>query len=263
MTTRHRHGAFNRPSLFNSPSDGTISYSEFSRPLAETHSSTVARQSHIPSRVQALFFWGCPSAVARLVVAVVVDSVNAVVLRWTRTHVGEKLRKRELPGGAYSNPSPAVVSVTDAARGITAFNHLVPDCMFWVVRHSVVDHHFRCVFAIKATATEGATFYEACSKRRADRTTRTLTSPPGVPRLSHSGVANDSQSPENLPSQIFHARRNCDRIHSSHVPVSFGRRNVVRTAMQRQLRGCSYFSTSGANMEDEFAMTAMLSGGWR
>jgi len=67
---------------------------------------------------------GCPAAVARLVVAVVVDPVEAAAVG-ALAHVGEEVGKR-MPAFADADPASAVVVPADVARVLAAVEHIPP-----------------------------------------------------------------------------------------------------------------------------------------
>lgn len=66
-----------------------------------------------------------PSAIARLVVAVVVDSVQRVILRRSSAHVGQKSLERR-PLLTHGNPAPTVIMVTGGIRVFAPLDHSGP-----------------------------------------------------------------------------------------------------------------------------------------
>ena len=101
-----------------------------------------------------------PAAVARLVVAVVIDAIKSQTF-WSRTHVGAPVFKRAKPAVTDSNSPPAVVSPALIVRVGTALNHACPDSIFRrcltldrLAMLGISQHHFETrFFSLKAATT--------------------------------------------------------------------------------------------------------------
>lgn len=72
-----------------------------------------------------------PATVARLVVAVVVDSVDAVLHRWSWPHVGKEGREIGAPSVTNGDAATSVVLVTMVGRAVTPFQHRCPGFVLW------------------------------------------------------------------------------------------------------------------------------------
>lgn len=77
------------------------------------------------SAVSGLLAGRCPPTIARLVMAVHVDAIDRMLLRWARAHVGKKGVERE-PAITDSNASTAVVGVALGGQGRAALHHSAP-----------------------------------------------------------------------------------------------------------------------------------------
>lgn len=77
-------------------------------PFRQRQTDPVSPYPSIVTGVEVLLLSCRPSAVARLVMAVVVDAVKAVRTAWTRPHVGKELREVVQPLVAHRNAASAV-----------------------------------------------------------------------------------------------------------------------------------------------------------
>lgn len=80
-----------------------------------------------------------PSAVARFVVSVVVDSVKSFIL-WAFTHSMEK-RFKLMPRRAYLYPAPSIVSILLMLCVLTAGQHTAPNVVFGSFAPAVSDKY--------------------------------------------------------------------------------------------------------------------------
>lgn len=98
---------------------------------------TVVGQKLDASRVRILLLRRGPAHVARLVVAVVIDTVDRVLRRGARPDVGQEAFERVAPGFADVDASTAVVWEARAGRRVAAIFHTGPSAMFRRARQSV------------------------------------------------------------------------------------------------------------------------------
>jgi len=99
--------AFGRPSFAHAVGQRVQRNASFSGPFAETLASAVQCQELGAPRIARLFVSWHPSTVARLVIAVVVDTLNRMTVR-ARIHVGLEVLE-VLPSFADRNSSTSVV----------------------------------------------------------------------------------------------------------------------------------------------------------
>lgn len=79
----------------------------------------------------------CPSAVAWLVMTVVVDSVKRVPLRWFRSHVLQECLKGLLPESTDLDPPASVVAILRSSPVETSALHRPPGTVLWRERSPV------------------------------------------------------------------------------------------------------------------------------
>ena len=84
----------------------------------------------LPPLINSLLVACGPSAVARLVVAVVVDAIQGMRLRRFTPHIVKEVLEGapriRVPSVADRDPAPAIVRVTDVLRVVTALSHRKP-----------------------------------------------------------------------------------------------------------------------------------------
>jgi len=98
-----------------------------------------------------------PLAVARIVMAFAVDSLNRVLRRWARTHVLHKGGKGVEPAVADINAS---LPVTRMGTDTATLAHGSPDVVFRPFAHSVRFKACRSLVALKASAAFGIAVIE-------------------------------------------------------------------------------------------------------
>lgn len=101
-------GLFVRPSVTLTLSYQTRGQSSDARPLAHIQTLSAQAQNLRNSPVVNLFKRGRPSAIARLVIAAVVDAIKGCAF-WTRPHVAQERLKRIQPLTAHGYAASAVV----------------------------------------------------------------------------------------------------------------------------------------------------------
>ena len=90
MTSAFCQYSFWRPALAHSVIDCSPADAKFFRPFVGGHSATVQCEAWSAASIQRLLEWRGPPAIAWSVVCVVVDSIEAVRLRWLWPHVSKK-----------------------------------------------------------------------------------------------------------------------------------------------------------------------------
>jgi hypothetical protein len=84
----------------------------------------------IPTSILHLLFTFSPTAITRLVIAVVVFPLDRPFSAWTWSYIGQEIQERFSPAITHCNSTTAVVSVL-AVIGITAsLNNTLPDSVF-------------------------------------------------------------------------------------------------------------------------------------
>lgn len=89
----------------------------------------------IASTISGLFFWGRPTAVVFMVIAVVVNSIKSMA-GWLFSHVSKEVFKFR-PFGTNGNPSSSVIWVLRMNSFIAPRKHVAPCKPRWGFGHSV------------------------------------------------------------------------------------------------------------------------------
>ena len=105
--------------------------------------------------IDALRFRSRPSAIARLVAAVVVDSVNRVLRGWQWTHCGVERFKGLQPFLAHRNPTCAIADEVFPRRASATVDHVGPASILRRVRHAVCGLRLQ-QFSLNASTGMGA-----------------------------------------------------------------------------------------------------------
>src|SRR3970040_594477 len=103
---------FDRPTATETADESLLIDTQFVGPSGQTLRLAVENNQHIPSRVSALLYRSCPSAIIRRIIAIIVrEAIDAVLGAWLFAQVGKKCRKRESPTIADSDSPCPVVSI--------------------------------------------------------------------------------------------------------------------------------------------------------
>ncbi len=197
--------------LFKGPAikafpEGTQTDADPTRPLTTAERFAVEANQFRPSGVRGLFCGCGPAAIARLIIAVIVNAINRVFAGWSPPHVVKESQERHLPSLAYSDASAAVQAVIRSIRFRASSPHRPPCIVFWSATEST--------HATAAATARLSASHVACVKHR------------GVPALAPAypvcvGIKvrklNNGQFPVDIPSQVFDAGRYFGRIVSSHL----------------------------------------------
>lgn len=138
-----RNSFFGSHSSANAPSNRTCNNSEFSSPIGNGLSSSVGGYQMRISSVLGLLAHCCPAAIFRLIVAVVINSVNTVARTWTRSHIFKKTNNSKFavfavkPSVTNFNSASAVILETGAGRCVTTRLHKPISIIFDSFRASV------------------------------------------------------------------------------------------------------------------------------
>ena len=113
----------------------------------------------IPSLIQA----ARPSAVARFVVSIYINTINRCSDKWARSNVSDECFKRRLPFFADADTATAVILVIWAMLGTTAHSHVHPTMIFGAKASAagiaMLQAPLRCDFGeIAATAARAPRF---------------------------------------------------------------------------------------------------------
>lgn len=96
----------------------------------------------VSSSIILLFFTSCPAAVLRRVRTIIIDTIQAVVTRWSRPHIGDEVTYIPRPSIAHVDPSPPVSPPGCAIRVGTPLDHTVPKIVQFVTVEGGVSPYF-------------------------------------------------------------------------------------------------------------------------
>jgi len=222
--------------------------SNFDSPVCEAKCFSVKCNHSNAGSIEGLLCPCCPSAVrcpairhallampARVAFRTI-DSVNAVRCGWLHAHIGVEVLER-FPSLAYCDIISSIARKRFRVRVIAALLHSLPGIVFGRIVHAVSSSNTWSATVAKVPSELGTIDQLLCSAF-ADTGPEDIT-----PRWILFCLAKNRPFTESLPSQVYKVVGATVRIAVSHVNLR-NRFNVVRTASQLQLIGCSYFSTS-------------------
>lgn len=93
-----------------------------------------------------------PLAIARFVIAIVVNSFDSMFVRRALAHIGKKVQKRLAPSIAYRNAPTAVIGKMFISGVVAAASHIAPHQEFWGVSSPVDSSSFAGRLAAKTAA---------------------------------------------------------------------------------------------------------------
>lgn len=163
-----------------------------------------ANWMELPAGVKALLARCCPPAVARLVVAFVVDSVDRVIAGWARPHVSKKRLERIAPTVAHRDPLGAVMGVSVLVRIETSALDASPYSVFRRLAEAVSLANGAGDVTREAAARDGRSVAEVSPAHNAGRSAAALAGPQGlflVPRPALC-AANYNETPESLAGHV-------------------------------------------------------------
>ncbi len=127
-------------------------YAKVVSPLGNGFSQPVIFDHHQAASVGPLLFRRRPAAIARLIIAVVIDSVNGMLGRWARPHVGRECLETHSPSLAHRNAASSVVLKICEPAIAASVDHVRPNVVNRSTRHAVLKIHHGGAFSPKAAA---------------------------------------------------------------------------------------------------------------
>jgi hypothetical protein len=121
-------------------------------PLSNAQGFTIMSNHLGCAFISRLFFAGYPSAIVRFIVAIIVNSVNAVGWTRARAHVLKKCLERFSPPIANHYTSATIIVKAHATRKMASPSHSNPNSKFRVMRLAVYRSSFDSKFSFQ-TAT--------------------------------------------------------------------------------------------------------------
>lgn len=137
--SRQGEGLTQMPSSLQAVAESLRVYADATSPIGYTKRLVAIRNKICNARIFGLILKCRPSAVARLVVSVIVLSVDTHP-NWSRPHVGKKTLKR-VPTLADGDAAPAVIGKLRSARIATTYFHRHPRRVLGAVLPSELTAH--------------------------------------------------------------------------------------------------------------------------
>lgn len=123
-------------------------------PILDAQSFAIKRKPMVVSLVSALFMTGSPTAIARLIIFVIVDSIKGVLAAGSRSHVRIKIGER-FPSLAHPYPASTIILVLDGFRIIASLIHGIPCAILDTFRELVPRIPLSKFFKSQTAATSG------------------------------------------------------------------------------------------------------------
>jgi hypothetical protein len=197
-TVSHRFGqdTLDRPTKSQATMNGCIVNTQSGGPLIDRQSFTVECQAMVHPAIVHLLKLSSPAAVARLVVAIIVDAIKGVLLAGPRPHVIVEVLERVSPAATDLNTPPAVVGIRFVPWRRASLNHSRPCLIFGCAGLTV-----RATGIVATTGDRSPANQRGC---RLDRLVATLTAtqPLGVVESVAPNVAKHRQAPEFAAGKI-------------------------------------------------------------
>lgn len=161
-----------------------------------------------------LLFRGRPSTVARLIVAIVVDSVDRVPRGRAAPHVMNERRETLCPGRTHDYAATAIFVIVTGARRVASALHQCPHVVFRCCAQSMRSVYEPGSFSVKASTREDLSA-EVILPHGGNTAAVTSTAPCAVPRRRSFCFAENGESAEPLARQgrfasMFHGAH-CNR----------------------------------------------------
>lgn len=86
--------------------------------------------SGLPCSILRLFLGSGPSTIRRLIISIIIDSVNRMPNGWSLSHIGKKIFKRGRPSFAHRDSSTSIAMIRTAFCITTASDHVLPNNIF-------------------------------------------------------------------------------------------------------------------------------------
>ncbi len=220
--------------------DGVLD-SNFGCPSGKALSFSAKGDDMILACVASLLAASSPVAVVFEIPKTAIASFDAMLFSWWFAHVCVEVLKGQ-PTIAYRNAFGSVAIVSNMVRVAASLNHSRPASVYWQVRESVCSQRFAKSLSLMATATEDVAFSKISATMNCLASTFAMTKPVCSKLGAYCGKCQNSQLSKMFSGQVFDALWDSARLLVSHEIVP-RKQIVVRTAMQLQLSGCSYFST--------------------
>lgn len=175
------------PALSNSVTDDGLVEPDDRRPFGNGLRYSTERKFHVRRHVPHLFVPSGPTAIARLIAFVCVDAVNAVLRRWTRSHVFKKCSETIAPFFTDGNTLRPVFGERRVMRILTSTFHAGPHFIFDRSGQSVRCQALPTHFVSQASAAQALSGGEISGKQFFECAAVTATEPVALADIREHG----------------------------------------------------------------------------
>ncbi len=230
---------------------------KLSRPFGNGQVLAVICDAMICRLVISLFGLGRPAAIPWRVWAIVVNAIQAMIDRWSWSHIGKKVLKRCSPSFANSDSTSTVSRVGAIVRFVTANVRLSPGMILRTARQAMFSRcylgRFACTFSLQAPTTLRFSRTEVACRGNRCIAARTPTLPKGIVPFAlymcgPIDLSNNNKTPKALTGQVNEAGTAFRAIIGVHrEPPVLGVKPRAFAAPLGTLRGCyrSNYSMDG------------------
>lgn len=209
-------------------------------PSGKTLSFAAKGDDMILACVASLLAASSPVAVVLEIPKIAIASFDAMLCSRRLAHVCVEVLKRQ-PSLAYRNAFGSVAIITNMIRIAASLNHAIPAPIDRQMRQSVCGDRFSKPLSFVASATNDVAFSKVGATMNCLSPAFATAKPVRAKSGADGGKFQNSQLSKGLPSQVFDALWNSDRLLFSHDTSPESR--LVRMARQLQLSGHSHFSS--------------------
>jgi hypothetical protein len=166
-----------RPAESQSTFKSAMTKTKFAFPLRDCSRHAEIRDLVTSTRVIGLLCVGLPLAIARLVIAVIIEPSKGIVASRTRPHVGEECQEVSSPFVAHDNAPAAIVLVRRIADVVATCFSAAPRFVFSSATQTMCTATLCNQPTLQTAAALASTITKVCAKNVARSATFTSTLP--------------------------------------------------------------------------------------
>jgi len=213
---------FNAPASLESVNQCGVTGVEFVGPVLKALGLSVQGKPVVVSSISGLLIAGFPGYVARFVRAIIVSPFQAMLGRWSRSHILIECLERLSPAVAHCDSTTTPVLIANGVRVVAPLNAVNPNVIFGGARHTMDGVLREKFFSPNATAA----WRVVAKQSNAFCSTIAPAQPHGYISAISACIRENSPSTVSLASEVCAARWAGSRIglvHQKNLPIRFGR----------------------------------------